>query len=404
MQRCGKPRASCGHACPLRCHAPSVCSEEEPCIAPVEIRCPCGHLRQTLPCGTSAANKDRPRERQLKCSDACAVASRNARLAEAFGLPSPAPQATDASGMPAARGPKISYPSALLDFYRTRPVEAERVEKAIRNFFILPPASQGGNNSSVLSPAKPEVREFTRLLARLYRLDARDVDRDPKRSVMISRPPAMLAAAGSSAPLLPRPTLREAMEEQAQQPSRGSAPSVTLATQVRKSDQPNAYVLDGLFGVLEEELRVILPALAKPRTQLVWLSDTRVLVARPQHADWRNDAQAAVQARPKLGNLQVFPAKVEWSLALDAPKLKAVAPAPLLPTASNLSTPASPWSGGARSVTSSSTRAEAASTPWSAIAARATASAVPSTTVSPRATEMLALRRATDQVPDSWDD
>lgn len=349
-QVCGKPRPSCGHACTLRCHAPSVCSEEEPCTAPVDLHCPCGHLRQTVPCGVSEATKGRARERTLKCSDACGVAKRNARLAEALGLP--APTGGDGGGASgsslAPRGPKIVYPATMLDMYRARRVEGDRIEKAVRDFYALSPTA-GGAGSTVLPPAKPDLREFTRMLARLYRLDARDVDRDPKRSVMLARPPSMQH--GTATPLLPRPTLREALAEQTRSSASASTtfgthvpratPSFLAAAAVEHSGAAaNAYVLDGLFGVAEDELRAALPALAKPRTQLVWLSDSRLLIARPQHADWRADAQAAVAVLARTHSplglngfprhpARVLPAKVDWSLASDTPKLCAIAPVPV---------------------------------------------------------------------------
>ena len=66
------------HPCTQTCHAPAACPETEPCLAPVTLTCPCGHLRSTMPCsGTKLA---------LACTGECEIKKRNARLAEALGI------------------------------------------------------------------------------------------------------------------------------------------------------------------------------------------------------------------------------------------------------------------------------------------------------------------------------
>lgn len=74
------------HPCPLPCHAPSSCPSvaTDPCVVPVLISCPCGRVKQSVPC-TSV------RTQSLKCTNECAIAKRNARLAEALGI---SPKAT----------------------------------------------------------------------------------------------------------------------------------------------------------------------------------------------------------------------------------------------------------------------------------------------------------------------
>lgn len=66
------------HPCTQTCHAPTACPETEPCLAPVTLTCPCGHLRSTVPCsGTKLV---------LACTGECEIKKRNARLAEALGI------------------------------------------------------------------------------------------------------------------------------------------------------------------------------------------------------------------------------------------------------------------------------------------------------------------------------
>lgn len=65
------------HPCTLPCHAPASCDEAEPCGATVTASCPCGRIRQDARCGARV---------QIRCGPECAVARRNARLAEALGI------------------------------------------------------------------------------------------------------------------------------------------------------------------------------------------------------------------------------------------------------------------------------------------------------------------------------
>ena len=75
------------HPCTLSCHAPAACDESEPCRAPITLTCPCGRIKQQVPCGRSVSNPaGLEGSQQLKCSTECLVAKRNARLAEALGI------------------------------------------------------------------------------------------------------------------------------------------------------------------------------------------------------------------------------------------------------------------------------------------------------------------------------
>lgn len=75
------------HPCTHPCHAPSSCSEAEPCMATITLTCPCGRIRQSSPCGRGTSNPaGREGLASIKCSNECAIAKRNARLAEALGI------------------------------------------------------------------------------------------------------------------------------------------------------------------------------------------------------------------------------------------------------------------------------------------------------------------------------
>ena len=64
------------------------------------VACPCGRITQPVACGRSAASanavgREASPQLQLRCTNECAVAKRNARLAEALGI---VPEAKDRAG------------------------------------------------------------------------------------------------------------------------------------------------------------------------------------------------------------------------------------------------------------------------------------------------------------------
>ena len=75
------------HPCTLPCHAPSSCPETEPCQSLIMVSCPCGRIKQAVACNrTSTSTASSSTYPQLKCTTECAIAKRNARLAEALGI------------------------------------------------------------------------------------------------------------------------------------------------------------------------------------------------------------------------------------------------------------------------------------------------------------------------------
>lgn len=74
------------HPCALPCHAPSTCAEQERCQSLITLTCPCGRIRQPIRCSRSSSQPSGPGHADLKCSSGCAIAERNARLADALGI------------------------------------------------------------------------------------------------------------------------------------------------------------------------------------------------------------------------------------------------------------------------------------------------------------------------------
>jgi len=203
-QVCGKPRKGCGHPCPIPCHAPSACpsTETEPCPVVITVTCACGRITQPAPCGAS---------RVLKCQDACFVAKRNARLADALGIS----ESTRAGSVNS-----VTWNPDLVSFCRVAANQAfvKNVEKALADFV-------GSDKKAHVLPQMPEVRrKFVIEVAEVYRVNTQLVDEEPRRSVQLIRRPDSR---------IPTPTLSQTS---AQTPSRlGSLGDLRKPASVVKS-------------------------------------------------------------------------------------------------------------------------------------------------------------------------
>lgn len=122
---CSLPGA---HPCALPCHAPAACSEAEPCRTTVTLTCPCGRIRQSVSCGRSTLNPGgREGSQQLKCTNECLIAKRNARLAEALGI--------DVD----ARKSQVTYSDELIAFAKANLKFCQLVEKTFAEYAYLYP-------------------------------------------------------------------------------------------------------------------------------------------------------------------------------------------------------------------------------------------------------------------------
>ncbi|KAJ3552619.1 hypothetical protein NM688_g4054 [Phlebia brevispora] len=152
--RCSQERVSCGttceslpahHPCALPCHAPAACSEAEPCRTPITLTCPCGRIRQQVPCGRSTLNPGGLEGSQpLKCTNECLMAKRNARLAEALGI------------NPEARSTEVTYSDELLSSAKGDVKFCLLVEKTFAEFITSDKKTQ------VLPQMPPYRRKFVR--------------------------------------------------------------------------------------------------------------------------------------------------------------------------------------------------------------------------------------------------
>ncbi|KAL5498772.1 FAP1 [Sanghuangporus vaninii] len=174
---CGKPRRLClpaHHGCTASCHAPAACSEDEPCQATIILRCPCGRLQQPSMCGRSTSNPaGRQATQQLKCNNECAIAKRNARLAEALGI---SREVQDRDGQR-----PVTYSSDLTAFAHANARFCAVVEKTFADFI------NSDRKSQVLPHMHEARRKFVHDLASIYRMDTQMVDQEPMRSVQLIR-------------------------------------------------------------------------------------------------------------------------------------------------------------------------------------------------------------------------
>jgi transcriptional repressor NF-X1 len=110
------------------CHAPGSCQETEPCTATVVITCSCGRIRQSVRCGHKLSNPSGGEgDKTLTCTNECAIAKRNARLAEALGISS---ERADRN--------KATYRDELTTFARANSKFIPVVEKSFAEYGIFP--------------------------------------------------------------------------------------------------------------------------------------------------------------------------------------------------------------------------------------------------------------------------
>ena len=89
------------------------------------LTCPCGRIRQSAPCGRSISNPGREASQQVKCSNECLVAKRNARLAEALGI------------NPEVRNKSVTYSDELTAFARANVKFIVLVEKSFAEYVVF---------------------------------------------------------------------------------------------------------------------------------------------------------------------------------------------------------------------------------------------------------------------------
>lgn len=252
-QTCLKARKHCGHPCPLPCHFPSACPADSPCPKLIPVHCACGHLSQNARCGACDEKPEGNEGRLLKCNDSCAVAKRNAQLAEALGVEQREVKSKEAD-----------YSPELLSFYAANSAWAQLIEQQLIEFV------KSDKPSLHLPVMKRPQREFVHNLTDFYDLRSESLDEEPRRSVVCHR---------TSTTGLASPTLAEALAS-----SRRTASASLSLGSLRRAlpERPpnNALYLEMVLGYDEASLSDILrPHVRGLEFSLTWVTDEDVLVS-----------------------------------------------------------------------------------------------------------------------------
>lgn len=268
-QTCGKPRLYCGHPCQQKCHAPTKCPVNEPCPESTDATCPCGHIKQRTRCGACA---DKPVSNggvKLACNATCAVAQRNASLAEALGI---SKERAAASGEQDAR-----WEADTLEYYGDNLAWARHIEQTLVDLVAA-------ERSTHMFPAmKHPQRQFVHQLAEKFHMRAESLDEEPFRSVLVTK---------RSDTATPKPTLSEAWTAQyknaaSQKRVPAVQPASAVIPPVKPKQELNALYLEQCFGYDEQGLKeAIGPYMQGMQFQLKWLvSVSRAVVHMTAIAD-----------------------------------------------------------------------------------------------------------------------
>ncbi|KAG9293447.1 hypothetical protein G9A89_009171 [Geosiphon pyriformis] len=267
-QACGKPRQACGHPCTAPCHAPARCPDDKPCQTKVILLCKCGNLKQEVTCFMSSQNVTEGKNRQLQCTDYCAVLERNKKLAQALEIED---RAADGS----TTKPALKYSDEFVKYYNANKEWARNIETILNDFM------KSEKQALDLKPMKSTHRKFIHELCTHYKLASESVDIEPHRSVYIKKKPE------STPPLIP---LSQALSNQLT--SSGvvavnppipisSSSSSPLEQLPRKPKQPvnGLYLAELTFGITHEELqRELEPILGRFKYVVKWVAEDDAVV------------------------------------------------------------------------------------------------------------------------------
>jgi len=131
----------------------------------VTISCACGRIKQAALCGACISQPTSKADTQLKCNSDCALAKRNARLAEALGI-----QEGSKSKLAS-----VEWPERLIAFWRENKEWAAVAEKNLNDFITGPKKTQ------VLPQMVAARQRFVHEMANIYRIDVDYVDTGANR-------------------------------------------------------------------------------------------------------------------------------------------------------------------------------------------------------------------------------
>ncbi|KAG6835541.1 hypothetical protein H0H93_000392 [Arthromyces matolae] len=160
-------------------HAKCLVESRESSVSPLATTLARAHVmhqpvvlktNHALHCGRSTSSPSGRPQASLKCNNDCAIARRNARLADALGITAESREKTMAA----------TYHDNLIAFAKANERFLTVVEKAFNEFVTSQKKTQ------VLPHMPPERRKFVQDLAAVYRVDTEMVDQEPNRRTMFS--------------------------------------------------------------------------------------------------------------------------------------------------------------------------------------------------------------------------
>jgi transcriptional repressor NF-X1 len=237
QQLCGKEK-TCGHPCADRCHSPSTCKEDKPCLHKIFITCECQRIKQEAKCNATKNNEGNV-TKSLKCDEECARLERNRKLALALNID---PEAH--------KDDHIPYQAETLNMYLENTQWAQIQEKELRRF-----AADPEQRRLRFKPMKAGERAFLHALAEDFGFDSESMDPDPHRHVAIFKTPRFVMA--------PMKTLAECARIRQIQRAITASTAAEAPKKIKASnvvgDPLNAFLITrARFGLTVEELRSII--------------------------------------------------------------------------------------------------------------------------------------------------
>lgn len=167
-QICGRIRPLCGHPCQALCHAGRDCPKLI-CPILITLHCPCGRRKAELQCGRGGEDDNMPQmaQRELLCDEFCEKEKRSKQLADAFG------KVID----------QEMYSDVLLSLARANPSFIQKMEKKFEELL----RSSSGSNKILFPPMQRIQRQIVHELAKAYNLESESQDREPNRSVIVTK-------------------------------------------------------------------------------------------------------------------------------------------------------------------------------------------------------------------------
>lgn len=275
-QVCGERRTGCGHPCAAPCHE-GQCRQDEfhPCISKVDAMCPCGNFKLSVLCNSKTDDPQNQPDRQLKCTDLCAIVERNKKLSAALGV------VPDSK----SRVESLVFQESTIEYYQANKIWCTTIEQNLLAFVTSP------DKVKSFKPMKADLRQFIHEMAEVYRMRSESFDEEPKRNVQITK---------TQHTIPPLKSLAQAAATRG-----GQTPSNLEQMDKSKGQAYNAFVLVSLrFGMTVDELQSASQPFISSTTlefEFVITDDGEYAFLKPVHAGHTMEEIEIKLARLRFG-------------------------------------------------------------------------------------------------------